>query len=86
MGIKTRNRSFPILDVLGRVGWLDDSVIKNDEDAYLFPCGWTHCNMRLSFQDRDSRHFPSTNPEFPKKQTSARFQMKKTIEELALRH
>ena len=60
MDIKNKKLTFPVLSVLGRVRWLDDSVIKNEGDDYLFPCGWTHSNMRLSLQNRDSRLFPAT--------------------------
>ena len=67
MGIKNKKNSFTILNVLGRVGWLEKiekSVIKNEENAYLLPglacrktCGWTHCNMRCTLQHRGSQYF-----------------------------
>ena len=59
MYIKNKTSTFPVLNIMGRVGWLDDSVIKNQGDDYLFPCGWTHCNMRSSVRRLDTRHFPS---------------------------
>lgn len=70
MDIKNKRNTFPLLNVLGRVGWLDDSVIKNERDDYLLPCGWTQCNLRFSSQLWDGRHFPSTK--FSDEQTLSR--------------
>jgi hypothetical protein len=71
MYIKNKTSTFPVLNIMSRVGWLDDSVIKNQGDDYLFPCGWTHCNMRASVQRRDTRHFPSIK--FSDEQTPSLF-------------
>ncbi|MFA6294581.1 MAG: hypothetical protein WC637_22505 [Victivallales bacterium] len=55
--MKNKKSTFPVLGILDRVGWLDDSMIKNEGEDYLFPCGWTHCDMRFSLHNRDGRHF-----------------------------